>query len=149
MLKTIPPGITPDLLFALAKMGHGDVLAVVDSNFPAYSQGPDVIRMDGVDLPGALELILTLLPLDTFEPPVARMAVVDDPDAVPAAAADAIDVIRDAEQRDVPVRAIERFAFYQATRGAFAIVATAESRPYGCFLLTKGVLGFSGPEGRD
>jgi L-fucose mutarotase len=33
MLKGIPPLLTPDLLHALASMGHGDAIAIVDANF--------------------------------------------------------------------------------------------------------------------
>jgi L-fucose mutarotase len=38
-------------------------------------------------------------------------------------------------------QAIERFAFYERTRSAYAIVLTGELQPYGNFLLRKGVIG--------
>jgi L-fucose mutarotase len=37
--------------------------------------------------------------------------------------------------------AIERYAFYERTKSAFAIVLTGELQPYGNFLLRKGVIG--------
>jgi L-fucose mutarotase len=35
MLKGIDPLLTPELLWVLAAMGHGDDIALVDSNHPA------------------------------------------------------------------------------------------------------------------
>lgn len=35
---------------------------------------------------------------------------------------------------------LERYAFYVAARNAFAVVATGHQRPYGCFLIKKGVI---------
>ncbi|MGO4750175.1 RbsD/FucU domain-containing protein, partial [Streptomyces sp. 2MCAF27] len=77
MLKGLDPLLTPDLLYALAQMGHGDTIALVDRNFPAHSVNDRVIRLDGTDAVSAGRAVLGLLPLDTFIPePIARMAVV-------------------------------------------------------------------------
>jgi L-fucose mutarotase len=141
MLKHIHPLIGPELLAALARMGHGDTLAVVDVNYPAYAAGVPVVRLDGVDVVTAVDAILTLLPIDDFEPePIARMAVVGDPDAVPPVACEVGDVVERVEGRQVRVRVVDRPDFYAEARQASVVVATGETRAYGCFLLTKGVI---------
>ena len=33
----IPDSITPELLYGLARMGHGDTLVIADANFPSDS----------------------------------------------------------------------------------------------------------------
>jgi L-fucose mutarotase len=146
MLKTIPPLITPELLTILAEMGHGDELVLVDRNFPAYSVAAETtsgqcVELAGVDTTTAARAILQLLPIDTFvEVPVRRMAVVGDPDAV-LEVHEAMQAELDAaEGRPVAIEAVERMAFYEAAAGAYAVVHTSESRPYGCFILKKGVV---------
>lgn len=141
VLKGLDPLLTPDLLHVLAQMGHGDVLALVDRNYPAHSTNDRVIRLDGTDLPGAARAILSVLPIDSFiAEPVAGMAPVDDPEAVPQVQADVLALVEAAEGRRVGCERVERFAFYQRVRSAFAVVLTTEARPYGCVLLTKGVV---------
>ena len=84
MLRGLDPLLTPDLLHALASMGHGDTIAVVDANFPAAATGRRLIPLPGIDAPAVLDAILSLLPIDTFEPdPVMVMQVVGDADATP------------------------------------------------------------------
>jgi L-fucose mutarotase len=149
MLKGIDPRLDADLLGTLRAMGHGDLLAVVDANFPAASvaRGTTLgapLRM-GVSAPEAVAAILSVLPLDTFVEDFAlRMEVVGDPDALPPVQAEVQTAIDAAEGRARPMTGVERFAFYEEARGGFAIVQTAERRFYGCFLLRKGVIG---PEG--
>jgi L-fucose mutarotase len=141
VLKGIDPLLSPDLLGVLARMGHGDQLALVDRNYPAASSGRPVVRLDGADLPATARAILSVFPLDTFvAEPVARMEVVGDRDAVPDVQQEAITLAEEAEGRPVGVENLERFAFYARVREAFAVVATSEARPYGCLLLTKGVV---------
>jgi len=141
MLKGLDPVLSPELLHALAAMGHGDEIAVVDANFPAASVARRLIRLDGVAAPRALQAILSLLPLDTFtETPAAVMAVVGDPAAVPPPVRDFQPLVEAAAGRPVRLVALERFAFYERARAAFAIVATGEPRGYGNILLTKGVI---------
>lgn len=150
MLKTIDPLIGPELLVALARMGHGDTIAVVDNNYPAYSAGVPVIRLDGVDVVEALQAILTLFPVDHFvSTPIARMAVVDDEESVPEVAVQAVSLIESVEQRPVGVEVVERTAFYDRAKAVSAVVATGESRPYGCFILIKGVVTADGPQQRQ
>ena len=68
MLKSIHPLLGPDLLFALASMGHGDEIAVVDANFPAASMARRLVGMRGVETAAMVEAILTVLPLDRTLP---------------------------------------------------------------------------------
>jgi L-fucose mutarotase len=141
MLKGLDPLLGPDLLHALASMGHGDELVVADANFPAAALARRLIRLDGVDAPRALRAILSVLPLDTFTPTAAAvMAVVGDPGAVPAPVRDFQALVDAAAGRSVALDLLERFAFYERARGAFAVVATGERRPYGNILLVKGVV---------
>jgi L-fucose mutarotase len=141
MLKTIDPRIGPELLHALARMGHGDTLALVDRNYPAYAAGAPVVRMDGLDTTEALSVILTLFPLDTFiDEPIARMAVVDDLEREVEVARAALSVAQTAEGRDVGIRVVERLAFYNEAKSCSVVITTSEARQYGCFLLTKGIV---------
>jgi L-fucose mutarotase len=138
MLKGIDPLLGPDLLHHLRAMGHGDTLAVVDRNYPAESNGARTVRLDGVDLRTALQAVLSVFPIDTFvEPAVLRMLPDDGLQAVHGPADEEID---SAEGRLVQKGALDRFAFYAEARKAYAIVATGEQLPYGCYLLTKGVV---------
>ena len=141
MLKGIDPLLSPDLLHVLAAMGHGDELVLVDRNYPAVSSARRLVRLDGCDLPTAARIVLSLLPLDTFvEEPMAAMAVVGDPDAVPEVQQEVFALAREIEDREIGVQRLERFAFYERARQAFAIVFTTEARPYGCVVMTKGVV---------
>ncbi len=143
MLKGIDPLLSPEVLGVLAEMGHGDSITVADANFPAASVAHRTvhgraIRMDA-PVPRAVEAILSLLPLDTFDgSPVHRMAVVDDPGAVPEIAAEVVALV---EGEGFDVTAVERFAFYDAARKSYAVVQTSDARFYGCFILRKGVIG--------
>lgn len=141
MLKNIDPLLSADLLHVLAAMGHGDDLALVDRNFPAAANAKRLIRLDGADIIAAGRAILSLYPLDSFvDHPVMRMQMVGKPDEVPPVQQDFQKIVDAAEGRRWPMGSIERFAFYEAARQAFAVVTTNESRPYGCFLLKKGVI---------
>lgn len=151
MLKGIDPLLTPDLLKLLAQMGHGDEIVIADANFTATSlarraaMAPlPVIELPGVGVRRCVEAVLGLLPLDAaVAQPVAYMQVCDTPEGY-----------RSRLQRDViaalqagghahPAQCepLERFAFYDRVRQAFAIVHTGDAQPYGNFILRKGVLG--------
>lgn len=141
MLKGIDPLLHADLLHILAAMGHGDELVVVDSNFPAVTVGRRVARLDGVGLPRAAEAILSVFPLDqAVEFPILRMEVAGEPETVTKVQQEFHSVAEAAEGRAVPLGSIERFAFYERAKRAFAVVATSEARTYGCFILSKGVI---------
>ncbi len=146
MLIGIDPVLDADLLHVLRAMGHGDTLAVVDANYPAtttanYTLRRGPITLNGVDAPRAIAAILSVMPIDTFVPdPVARMEVVGDPGALPPVQQEVQAIVDRAFGKPLPLAGVERMAFYQQARSAFAVVATSERRHYGCFLLKKGVL---------
>jgi L-fucose mutarotase len=141
VLKGIDPLLAPDLLHVLAAMGHGDELAVVDANFPAVAVARRLVRLDGVRASRALQAILSLLPLDTFtDSPAAVMAVVGDPTLIPPPVREFQPIVDAAAGRPVRLVALERFAFYERARAAFAVVATGDTRAYGNILVTKGVI---------
>ena len=142
MLKGIDPLLGPDLLHILASMGHGDELAIVDANFPAAAVARRLVRLDGVNTPRALEAVLTLLPLDTFvKRPVMVMQVVGNPKQVPPPVREFQPIVDRAFGRKLRLAALERFAFYERVRNAFAVVSTGERRFYGNIILIKGVIG--------
>ena len=146
MLKHVPAFIDADLLWVLAAMGHGDELAVVDRNFPARSvaletQSGKLITLAGMDAPGSIGGILELLPLDSFvDAPLRWMDSSVEPGIVLPVHADVLDVCRRAEGHEVQHAVIERHQFYAAAKKCFAVVQNSENRPYGCFILKKGVV---------
>ena len=139
MLRGIDPLLTPDLLHVLASMGHGDRIAVVDANFPALSHAKRLVSLPGAGAPAVLAAILSIMPVDDFEPhPVSVMQVVGDPEMIPEAVRE-FAVILSRYDLAQPTR-VERRAFYRAAADAFAIVHTGERRFYGNILLAKGVI---------
>ena len=137
MLKGIDPRITPDLLYALAQMGHGDDIAIVDANFPAHALHGRVLTT-AARLPGALHMVTSLMPLDTFVPAAAiSMQVVGDPEAVPDSIAEIVPHI---EAAGSSLQSVDRFRFYDLTRGAFAVLQTIDTRLYSNVILKKGVI---------
>ncbi|SAK49317.1 transport protein RbsD/FucU [Caballeronia catudaia] len=145
MLKNIDPLLNPDILHALCAMGHGDEVVICDANFPSDSVARRtvlgrVLRLDGVSAPRAVRAVLSVLPLDTFvEHPAERMEVVGDAAAQPAVQREARREVDAAEGRAVPFASIERFAFYERAKSAYCVIATGETRGYGCFIFKKGV----------
>ena len=139
MLKTISPLLSPDLLHALAAMGHGDEVAIVDANFPATALAQRLVVATGVSTPAMMAAILSLLPTDDFiaEPGWTMEIVGDGTASLPV-----IDEIRAtlAPHDQRPLAALERHAFYQRAKAAFLIVQTGETRKYGNVLLKKGVI---------
>ncbi len=141
MLKGIDPLVGPDLLHILCAMGHGDELVIVDANYPATANAKHLVRLDGVDASRALKAVLSLLPLDDFvEAPLAFMQVVGDPEAVPAVVSELHKMAEEAERKPLKAEHIDRFAFYERAREAYAIVATSERRLYGNVIVKKGVI---------
>jgi L-fucose mutarotase len=129
------------LLHTLASMGHGDDIVVVDAHFPAVSMAQRLIRLDGVSAPAALDAILQLIPLDSFvDDPALRIEVVGKPDEIPDVQKEFQAVIDKREGKSSPLGKLERFAFYERAKKAFAIVATGELRTYGCVVIKKGVI---------
>ena len=140
MLKNIDPLLTAQVLTILAEMAHGDELAIVDANFPAATMGKRVATVSAT-APAALDAVLTLLPLDDFvEAPAAVMEVVGAPEEVPETVREFQVCVNRAENKQIEMARIERFAFYERARSAFAVIATGETRLYGCILVRKGVI---------
>lgn len=141
MLKRISPLVSPELLFAMAQMGHGDELVLADANFPSVSMGQRVVRADGHGVPAVLRAVLELFPLDSFvESPAAVMRRVDEPDKPAPVWSEFQKLLDAAESRHIHVERVERFAFYERAQKAFAVVATGETALYGNLILKKGVI---------
>ena len=141
MLKNLDPLLGPDLLHVLRSMGHGEEIAIVDANYPAQSAAGRLVRMDGVSATRILQAVLSVLPLDAYvQHSVHTMQVVGDADAVPEIVTEFRRLVVSVDA-NAACGALERFAFYDRVKGAFALVATGERRLYGNILLTKGVIG--------
>ncbi len=146
MLKGLDPLLNADVLYALRAMGHGDDLIFADTNFPSDSVAREtvlgeVLRLD-VALARAVEAVLSVMPVDTFvDDAAARMQVVGAPDEVPPVQAEVQAVVDRALGRATPLMGIERFAFYDRSRQAYAVIQTGERRFYGCVAFRKGVIG--------
>lgn len=142
MLRNIPNILSPDLLYTLAAMGHGDELVIADANFPGESSGPECIRLDGISATAVLEAVLALMPLDTFvDDPALVMQVVGDPEAVPEIVGSFQEIIDKTADHPAKIGSLERFAFYERASSACAIVQTGETRLYGNIIIKKGVIG--------
>lgn len=142
MLKGISKLISPELIKILMEMGHSDEIVIADANFPAASHAQRLIRCDGHTIPDLLEAILPLFPLDTYvEHPASLMAVmVGDPVKTPIWDRYREIIALHAAKNASPFEQVERFAFYERTRKAYAVVSTGEGALYGNIILRKGVI---------
>ena len=141
MLKNIPNILSPDLLKTLMEMGHGDEIVIADGNFPASSIAQRLIRLDGHAIPGILEAVLRLFPLDTYvERPVSLMAVTPGDTIKPVIWEEYKRVIQASKEPFKEFEFVERFAFYERARKAYAVIATGESALYANIILKKGVV---------
>ena len=144
MLKGISPLLSPELLKVLCEMGHGDYLVLADGNFPSESVGKNakVIRCDGHGVPELLDAILKLFPLDTYvEKPCGLMQVTPgDPAKTPIWDEYRAIVTKYDDRGAAAFEEIERFAFYEKARGAYAVVATGDRAIYANLILQKGVV---------
>jgi L-fucose mutarotase len=146
MLKGIDNRLNAEVLHTLRAMGHGDTLVLSDTNFPSDSIARQtaigtLLRMENLTSAQAAQAILSVLPLDTFVDDFAcRMEVVGKPSEIPAVQAEVQAEIDRAEGRPRPMLSIERFAFYEEAKKAYAVIQTGERRFYGCFIFRKGVI---------
>lgn len=146
MLKSIHPLLGPELLYALASMGHGDEIAIVDANFPAASLARRLVPMRGVGTADVITATLTVLPLDDALPHAAAiMRVASGVDVTTTAIGSIRAALDGATAGGIRVAELERFAFYERAKNAFAIVPTGERRLYGNVLLTAGALADARP----
>ncbi len=142
MLIGISPVIGPELLATMYRMGHGDELVLADAHFPGENLGPPTVRADGVAIPALLDGILPLFALDQYvETPLAMMAAVAGDELDPTVEESYRRVI-DRRVSGAAIKRVERFAFYERARHAFAIVMTGETAKYGNIILKKGVTPF-------
>ena len=141
MLINVNPLISPEILQLIRSMGHGDKFVLSDANFPSYSHANKLYRMDGLNIPQAAEALLSHFPLDSFIPhPVERMEIDGKQEEVNDVHQDLIDTVKKVSGANWKVGSVERQKFYVEARKAMAVITTSDTRPYGCFMFTKGVL---------
>jgi L-fucose mutarotase len=145
LLKNLDPLLNADVLHALRAMGHGDTLVLSDTNFPSESVARKTVlgkllRIDAT-CPRAARAILSVMPLDSFvEHASYRMEVVGNPKDIQPVQKEVQAEIDKAEGKPWPMGSIERMAFYEHAKKAYCVITTAETRFYGCFIFTKGVI---------
>lgn len=133
--------MSPDLLKILMEMGHGDEIVIADGNFPAASHAQRLVRLDGHESSMLLKAILQLFPLDSFvENPAALMAVVPGDNYLPEIWQSYKKIIMQHEEHFSDFEMMERFAFYERAKKAYAIIATGEKARYANIILKKGLL---------
>ena len=145
MLININPILSPELLFHLRSMGHGEKLILADANFPANTSNDKVIRLDGVGIKEAASAILSVFPLDSFivsqgGSSALRMEVDDKPEELTETHNEFIEAVEKVSGENWKVGSISRQDFYKEAKKAYCIVTTTDARPFGCFILTKGVI---------
>ena len=141
MLKNIPKNISPQLIKILMEMGHGDEIVIADGNFPSASMAQNLVRCDGLGVPELLQSILTLFPLDTFvEHPVSLMEVVDKTASEPPIWSEFKQIIAKEAGAEFKLIEVERHAFYEQAKKAYAVIATGEEALYANIILKKGVV---------
>lgn len=142
MLKNIPPIIPPMLLKVLCEMGHGDEIVIADGNFPAESVGKNavVIRMDGHGVPEIMDAVLSLIPLDQYVPQPACLMERCEGDNADVSIWQKYDaLLKKHENKSLAdVEMLERFAFYDRAKTAYAVIATSERSQYANVILKKG-----------
>ena len=143
MLKGIPHILSPQLLSVLCAMGHGDEIILADGNFPAesFKKHLEVVRCDGHGIPELLEAILKVFPLDSYvEQPITLMDVVDGDDFIPLIWETYESILSANGCSADRIKKLERFAFYEHTKNAFAVVATGELSQYANISIKKGIV---------
>ena len=148
MLKGINPLLNADVLHVLRAMGHGDDLIIADTNFPSDSVARQTVygRLLRIDASAedVVQAVLSVMPIDEFvDDAAARMEVVDDPKTILPVMAEVQDKVSEVNGPN-PMLPIERFAFYDRAKKAYAVIQTGERRFYGCFVFRKGVIGPDG-----
>jgi L-fucose mutarotase len=145
MLININPILSPELLFHLRSMGHGEKIILADANFPANTSNDRVIRLDGLGIKEVASAILSVFPLDSFivsqgGSPALRMEVDDKPEELTETHNEFIEAVKKVSGENWKVGSISRQDFYKEAKKAYCIVTTTDARPFGCFILTKGVI---------
>ena len=133
--KGISPAISPELLKVLAEMGHGDEIVFSDAHFPAHTMNARVIRADGLGCDELLKGLAPLVELDSYATPVIMMEAVKG---------DTLDPEVEKKYRAAlgykgTIERMERYAFYERAKKAYAVVLTGETAKYGNIIIKKGV----------
>ncbi|WP_333892469.1 L-fucose mutarotase [Atlantibacter subterraneus] len=136
MLKNIDPRLSPELLYTLYCMGHGDEIVLSDAHFPAHSVNENVIRADGNQVEQLLKAIMPLFELDSYVTDAVVMMSASAGDELPPGL---IDDYKSVLPENQEITFIDRFAFYQRAQKASCVVITSSTRKYGNILLKKGV----------
>lgn len=139
MLIGISPLLSPDLISILYRMGHGDEIVLADAHFPGDSVNPKVLRADGLGIAPLLNAILPLLALDNTDSPLIMM--------MPAQGDFFNPEVEQSYWREIvkhwpetsPIVKIDRFAFYERSKKAFAVLMTGETATYANIIIKKGV----------
>ena len=139
MLKNVPKLLSPELLKILCEMGHGDEIVIADANFPSANYGKRVIRADGIGGIEMLDAILKMIPLDTYVDENFLLMETVQGDPTPEIWADYYKVATEVDENFRP-GTIERFAFYDRAKQAYAVIATGESQIYANIIIKKGVI---------
>ena len=140
MLRGISPVLSPELLATLCRMGHGDEIVLADAHFPGETFNSNVLRADGIRIAPLLDGILPLFILDQYvEQPILMMGAVPGDVLDPAVESGYYEVVNRHCPEATPPERLERFAFYERARNAFAVVMTGETAKYGNIILKKGV----------
>ena len=139
MLKNVPKILSPELLKILAEMGHGDENLIADGNFPSASNAQRLVRADGHGGVEILKAVLTMIPLDTYAEQNFILMETTQGDPTPTIWAEYFDVAN-AMDDNLREGTMERQAFYERSRKAYAIIATGESAIYANILIKKGVI---------
>lgn len=143
MLKGISPLLSPNLLTALYKMGHGDEIVLADAHFPGETFNSNVIRADGLKIPDLLTAILPLFELDQYvDQPLVMMSAVEGDILDAKVEQSYLESIHKTNPDVTSLLRIDRFAFYERTKNAFAVVMTGETAKYGNIILKKGVTSY-------
>ena len=140
MLKGIHPAISPELLKILAEMGHGDEIVLSDAHFPAHSLHSNVIRADGITVSTLLKGNAPLFEFDAYvDAPLIMMQVVPGDTLDPQVEENYLTAIKNAIGFTPNLERIERFAFYERAKQAYAVVISGETAKYGNIIIKKGV----------
>lgn len=139
MLKNVPKIVSPQLLKILCEMGHGDEIVIADGNFPSENYGQRVVRADGIGGEAMLDAVLSLVPLDTYADENFLLMQTTNGDPTPEIWAEYFDI---AKRHDDNMRVgnLERFAFYERAKKAYAVIATGEGAVYANIIIKKGVI---------
>ncbi|WP_301107867.1 RbsD/FucU domain-containing protein [Sporosarcina sp.] len=140
MLKNIPNNLSPEILKVLMEMGHGDEILIADGNFPSASHTANILRLDGQNAPEILQSILFLLELDDYEEGGVMLMKPKENEETPIIWNDYKEILQRTDNDHISILKLERFAFYEKAKKAYAIIATSEQALYANIMLRKGVI---------